>query len=266
MVSDSELLRKRYEEIADTGDENTTACDFNLRELEISLALEHIRDNDRILDVGCGPGVALRSYASERRISAYGIDYAENMISFARRRTSEVAPNLDIIFQQADVTQLPFEDGYFDVVTSSRCLMALLDWDLQQKALLEINRVLKPNATLVLMEGTLDGLERLNECRQKFGLSAIAADGRDRLFTRKFREEELLDFCARHYTVERIQRFGMYYFLTRVVQPLMVAPDAPRYDHPLNAVARQIARVIPDLEGMGHLVGFVLRKRGHPES
>jgi ubiquinone/menaquinone biosynthesis C-methylase UbiE len=261
MVSEVELLRKRYEEIATSGDENTTACDFNLRALEIEFALEHIRDGDRILDVGCGPGVAACAYASQRRISAHGIDYAENMIDFARRRTADVAPGLDITLQQANVLELPYPDDHFDVVTSSRCLMALLDWDLQKKALLEIRRVLKPDGRLVLMEGTLDGLERLNTHREKFGLTPIEADGRDRLFTRKFREQELLKFCEPYYAVERIQRFGMYYFLTRIVQPLLVAPASPKYDHPLNRVARQIARVMPDLEGMGHLVAFALRKR-----
>ena len=266
MVTDSELLRQRYEEIANTGDENTTACDFHLRELEIAFALNHISDGDRLLDVGCGPGVALCAYASQRAITAHGIDYAENMISFARRRMKEIAPNLDVAFQQADVTELPFESGYFDVVTSSRCLMALLDWNLQQKALLEINRVLKPSGKLVLMEGTLDGLERLNFYRRQFGLPEIAPDGKDRLLTRKFRECELLEFCAAHYAVEQTQRFGMYYFLTRVVQPLLVAPDSPRYDHPLNAIARKIALVTPDFEGMGHLVAFAMRKRESSES
>jgi hypothetical protein len=53
----------------------------------------------------------------------------------------------------------------------------------------------------------------------------------------------------------------MYYFLTRIVQPLLVAPESPSYDHELNRVARDIARVFPDLEHMGHLVGFVLRAR-----
>jgi ubiquinone/menaquinone biosynthesis C-methylase UbiE len=261
MVTDSELLRRRYEEIANTGDANTTACDFQLRELEIEFALKHICDGDRVLDVGCGPGVAPCAYASQRAISVHGVDYSESMVSFARRRTREVAPDLDITFQQADVTELPFQDEYFDIVTSSRCLMALLDWDLQQKALLEINRVLKSKGKLILMEGTLDGLERLNFYRRQFGLPEIAADGRDRLLTRKFRERELLDFCAASYVIEQTQRFGMYYFLTRVVQPLLVAPEPPRYDHPLNAVARQIAGILPDFEGMGHLVAFVMRKR-----
>jgi hypothetical protein len=53
----------------------------------------------------------------------------------------------------------------------------------------------------------------------------------------------------------------MYYFLTRIVQPILVAPGPPRHDHPLNAVAKQIARSVPDLERMGQLSGFALRKR-----
>jgi ubiquinone/menaquinone biosynthesis C-methylase UbiE len=261
MKSDVEILRERYEGIANSGDENTTACDYNLRDLEIAFALQYIRDGDRVLDVGCGPGVALRTYASERTIKAHGIDYAENMVTFAQKRTREIAPGLKIAYQQANVLELPFANNHFDVVTSSRCLMALLDWDLQKEALLEIHRTLKPNAKLVLMEGTFDGLERLNHYRRQFGLSEIEADGRDRLYTRKFRERELLAFCDPHYALERTQRFGMYYFLTRIVQPLLVAPAAPRYDHALNTVAKQIAMVSPDFDGMGHLVAFVLRKR-----
>ena len=157
--------------------------------------------------------------------------------------------------------ELPYPDNHFDVVSSSRCLMALLEWQRQQNALLEIHRVLKPGGVLVLMEGTIEGLERLNAWRARFALEAIAADGRDRLFTRKFQEAELLDFCAPHYDLVRVQRFGMYYFLTRIVQPLLVAPEQPRYDHRLNEVARRIAAVCPDFEGLGHLVAFVFQKR-----
>ena len=111
------------------------------------------------------------------------------------------------------------------------------------------------------MEGTFDGLDRLNDMRTRFGLEAIAADGKDRLFTLKFREHELKEFIKPYFSLERTQRFGMYYFLTRVVQPLLVSPDRPSYDHKLNEVAREIAKIVPDFEGLGHLVGFVLAKR-----
>ncbi len=261
MSSDATELKKVYDQIATTGDERTTACDFNLRDLEIAYSQEFIRDGDTVLDVGCGPGVALRSYATDRSITAFGVDYSDGMVELAKRFTKEKTPQLNIDFRCASVLELPFPDATFNVVSTHRCLMALLDWDLQQKALLEIKRVLVPGGVYVMAEGTVDGLDRLNFFRRKFNLPEIEADGKDRLFTRKFKEAELLGFCEPHYEVLRTQRFGMYYFLTRIVQPLLVAPANPTYDHKLNEVAKQIARVVPDFESIGHLVGFALRKR-----
>jgi ubiquinone/menaquinone biosynthesis C-methylase UbiE len=261
MADDATTLKARYDEIARSLDDKTTACDFNLRDLEIDLGTESIRDGDAVLDVGCGLGVALREYSTRRQIEAFGIDYSEEMIDGAKQRLQETRPDLQIDFRTASVTDLPFEDARFDVVTSHRCLMALLDWELQKDALLEIHRVLKPGGVLVLMEGTFDGLDRLNFYRRQFDLPEIEAGGRDRLLTLKFHEQELLGFTEPHYDLLRTQRFGMYYFLTRIVQPLLVAPEKPAYDHKLNEVAKTIARVFPDLEHMGHLVGFVLRKR-----
>jgi ubiquinone/menaquinone biosynthesis C-methylase UbiE len=261
MTSDSERLKEIYENIALSGDERTTACDYNLRDLEIDLALQIIRDGDRVLDVGCGPGVALRAYASRRRIEAHGIDYAENMVEFARRRTAQTVPTAAIDIRHASVLDLPYDGALFDVVTSSRCLMAVLDWELQKRALVEIHRVLKSGGQLVMMEGTFDGLARLNFYRRKFGLTEIEPDGQDRLLTQKFHEKDLMEFCNPYFELQRTQRFGMYYFLTRIVQPLLVAPEPPRYDHRLNDVAKEIARIVPDFESIGHLVGFVFRKR-----
>jgi ubiquinone/menaquinone biosynthesis C-methylase UbiE len=263
MKDDAQELKNKYEAFAKTLDYNTTASDYNLRELEINTAAGYIYDDCRTLDVGCGLGYAVIQYASRFRIEAHGVDYATNMINGASKLLLRDQPRLlgTVKFKVASVLELPYTDGYFDVVTSSRCLMALLDWDLQRKALKEIHRVLKPGGVLVLMEGTLEGLERLNAARDRFGLERIAAEGKDRLFTLKFRENDLLEFCKPLYHIERIQRFGMYYLLTRIVQPLLVAPDKPRYDHRLNEVAREIASLFPDFEGLGHLVAFIMSKR-----
>lgn len=263
MNGDAQELKRRYDEFATSLDHQTTASDFYLRELEIDLAADYIRDGMNTLDVGCGLGYAVLQYASRYDITAHGIDYSEKMVAGARKLHAEGGHRLlgRVDFRHASVLELPFADSVFDVVTSSRCLMALLDWKLQKRALVEIHRVLKPGGVLVLMEGTLDGLERLNEMRMKFGLEPIAPDGRDRLFTLKFRESELLTFCRPLYWLERTQRFGMYYFLSRIVQPLLVAPEKPRYDHKLNEVAYRVAQLFPDFEGLGHLVGFVLAKR-----
>ena len=121
--------------------------------------------------------------------------------------------------------------------------------------------MLSPGGTLVLLEGTFDGLERLNDLRRTFGLAEIDPAGTARLLTLKFHEEQLLAFVDPLYELVQIHRFGTYYFLTRIVQPLLVAPEEPQYDHPLNDVARRLARVVPDFQRIGHLVGFILRKR-----
>jgi ubiquinone/menaquinone biosynthesis C-methylase UbiE len=263
MTNTASELKERYEQIAKTLDYNTTACDYNLRELEINTACEYIRNGERVLDVGCGLGYACTQYAARFDVEAQGIDYATNMIDGARELLARNQPVLkgSVQFTLASVLELPFPQAYFDVVTSSRCLMALLDWEKQKQALVEIHRVLKPGGVLVCMEGTFDGLEKLNQARAKFGLEAIDASGKERLFTLKFWEKDLLDFVRPYYVHERTRRFGMYYFLTRIVQPLLVAPEAPRYDHKLNDIAKRIATHYPDFEGMGHLVAFVFSKR-----
>jgi ubiquinone/menaquinone biosynthesis C-methylase UbiE len=263
MENDAAELKRRYESFATTLDYNTTASDFQLRELEIDTAAGYMRDGQRTLDVGCGLGYAAVQYAKRHAVEAHGIDYAENMIEGANRLLKEHRPVLkgSVSFRHASVVELPYPENHFDVVSSSRCLMALLDWELQKKALLDIHRVLRPGGILVLMEGTFEGLDALNAMRGKFGLEPIAPDGRDRLITLKFHERELEDFCRPWFELERVQRFGMYYFLTRIVQPLLVAPESPRYDHKLNQIAREIARVVPDFQGMGHLVAFVFAKQ-----
>ena len=261
-ADDRRRLHERYEKIAKSGDTTTTACDFHLRDLEIKLAMEYMRKGDKVLDVGCGPGVALRRYVTELEVEGVGVDYAGNMIEFARERTEMESPDANIDYHVCSVEEMPFDGQSFDVVTSHRCLMALLDWTRQKVALKEIHRVLKSGGVLVLMEGTSDGVEKLNYYRRVFGLSEIDPSGRDRLFTRKFQEKELLEFIGKYYELLSLRHFGMYYFLTRIVQPLLVHPESPRYDHKLNEVAKKISETLPDFEGIGHLRGFVLRRKG----
>ncbi len=45
-------LKEIYESIALSKDERTTACDFNLRELETERGLDFIEDGHEVLDVG----------------------------------------------------------------------------------------------------------------------------------------------------------------------------------------------------------------------
>lgn len=256
-------LQQHYENIGSLKDDRLTAFDYNLRNLEIERAKSYIFENAKVLDVGSGPGVACFEYA---KISNHimGIDYAQSMVDFAQQKLQSHYPNLidRVNFYKGSVIALPFESNYFDIITTHRVLIALLSWENQQKALQEIARCLNKNGIYVMFEATEEGLKILNHYRRMFELSEISEDGCGDYDRFLFSEEKLKDFMAQYYDLVKIHSFGMYYFISRILHPLFVSPEQPRYDHKLNDVAFEIAKKIPDLENIGHLKGYVWKRRG----
>ncbi|HEX9235834.1 MAG TPA: methyltransferase domain-containing protein [Actinomycetota bacterium] len=81
-----------------------------------------IRDGDRALDVGCGPGAALAALA--RRLGpdrVAGVDPSEPFVLMARERV----PGADVRLGAGQA--LPFEDGSFDVVLSQLVVNFMTD-------------------------------------------------------------------------------------------------------------------------------------------
>ena len=83
-----------------------------------------IRENDRVLDVGCGAGHYLKSIRSavDVEFSYTGADATQVMLEFARK-AFEGEPKTE--FVKGDVYDLPFEDNEFDVVISNNLLLHL---------------------------------------------------------------------------------------------------------------------------------------------
>jgi ubiquinone/menaquinone biosynthesis C-methylase UbiE len=239
-----------------------TSLDFHLREIEIEYISRHLAGSRRVLDVGCGNGYSTLCYAAQVNAEFVGIDFVPEMISGAQELSRQFRTNGKVTFHEGDVTELDFPSGTFDTVISQRCLLNLPSREKQWQAFSEISRVLKPGGLYLMMEGTLQGLERMNEMRAKFGLEPIhEADPKTNPFSMKFDEDELAGKLAQYFSrVEMVQRFGMYYFISRVIHPLLVAPEQPKYDAPINAVAQQICNQYPDFEGMGHVALWVIRK------
>ena len=92
----------------------------------------------RILDTGCGLGMYVRAF---RQFSdkVYGIDVDPDKIA----KASCELPNLQV----APAEQLPFEDGFFDVVLSHEVWEHVSD---DRAAACEAVRVLKPGGRLVV--------------------------------------------------------------------------------------------------------------------
>lgn len=254
-------IQSYYRERAANG-KYATSPDFNLREVENDYLSRQLGDGLRVLDVGCGTGYSTLCHAARWKSDFTGIDFVPEMVKSARAMVGEFSLSGKVHFDEGDVTKLAYPDASFDVVISQRCLLNLPNREAQWTALKEVARVLRPGGRYLMLEGTLQGLNSLNELRLSFGLDAIPeAEGANNWFSNKFDEEEMLEVSRQVFSEYiGVQRFGMYYFISRVIHPLLVLPESPRYDAPINAVARKICEKIPDFEGLGHVALFMFRR------
>lgn len=100
-----------------------------------------IGPGNAVLDLGCGAGTFCR-IAAETGATVAGIDAAEGLVQIARRIVPEGR------FDLGDVTQLPYEDGTFDRVTSFNSLQFVAD---PRRVLAEVRRVSKRECQLYLL-------------------------------------------------------------------------------------------------------------------
>lgn len=101
------------------------------------------------LDVGCGNGVAALHVADTFRLPVVGVDVDPAQIRLARQ-TAE--GRHDAAFLPADAIDLPFEDGRFDVVATSKTTHHMPEW---RRAQAEMASVLRPSGYLIYSDLTL---------------------------------------------------------------------------------------------------------------
>lgn len=104
---------------------------------------------DRLIDVGCGTGAAVRLAASivER---AVGIDLSAGMIARGRELAASL-PNVELL--EGDAEALPFEDGQF---TALLCTTSLHHYPAPERAVAEMARVLAPGGRMAIGDMVTD--------------------------------------------------------------------------------------------------------------
>lgn len=137
--------------------------------------LAELRPDDRALDIGCGPGAAVRA-AARLVDESVGVDPSERMLRVARRRSRHIA---NVRYVQAPAHHLPFEEGAFTVAWT---IHSMHHWGDEAAGLGEVRRVLAPGGRLLVAE-TLDpgkpwgidepGAERIAEMLRQTGFTDV---------------------------------------------------------------------------------------------
>jgi SAM-dependent methyltransferase len=122
-----------------------------------------IKPNSSVLEIGCGNASSLLGPLSRDR-EAYGIDLTAEMLSAAKENYNRVRGLV-----RSDACCVPFRDASFDFVYTSRCLINVLDAEMQRLAMREAFRVVKPTGTVIFVENFEEPLTRMNLARRRYG-------------------------------------------------------------------------------------------------
>ena len=128
----------------------------------------NIDETDKILDIGCGGGKNLERFAKQigKDGCVFGIDYSEVSVEKSTDLNKQAIDDGKVKVLQGSVSEMPFEDESFDIVTGFETIYFWPDFINDLK---EVNRVLKKDGLVffcneaVYREGKMDKYEDLIE-------------------------------------------------------------------------------------------------------
>lgn len=160
-----------------------------------------VRANDTILDVGCGGGRTvskLAAMATEGKV--YGVDYSDESVAATKRTNARGVALGRVEIRQGSVSQLPFPDGMFHLVTA---VETHFWWPDLPGDMHEVFRVTKPGGALVVIAEVYKGaISRVSKLAEKYasrtGLVLLSVDEhRELLGNAGFSEVQVIEERAK---------------------------------------------------------------------
>jgi arsenite methyltransferase len=128
---------------------------------------------ERVLDLGCGPGILAREMADEvgpqGRIE--GLDISESMLALAQARCGSLD---QVRLGTGRAETLPFDDNVFDAVVTVQVLEYVTDVEV---AVGEMFRVLKPGGRAVILDTDWDSTVWFSDDRPRMDRVLALWDG-----------------------------------------------------------------------------------------
>jgi SAM-dependent methyltransferase len=206
---------------------SVTDADVYRRELEIVSIIPHLPVDSIGIDIGCGSAYGTDEFSKYCKHIVCS-DYSDSMIELAK---SHHSGNDKLSFKVENIIDPSLDDiGKYDFAIAQRCLINILNKEDQRAAINNIYDKLKVGGIFIMLEGSQDGRDRLNEMRIEAGLDPMPPVP----FNVDFNRRELLTWIEEKFELTYEEYLGTYDYLSRVVYPLCIKPEAPAYESDLN--------------------------------
>jgi predicted O-methyltransferase YrrM len=237
-------------------DPRANTNDIWLREVEIAYVARILGEHSfgNVLDFGCANGYSTTRLAKLFPAMRFtGVDINEEMIRIAETfPKSEGLSNLE--FRVADVVEKEITEKY-DFIFTIRVFQNIESVEMQKKVFDALHECLADGGMLLTVESYADGYRRINEDREKLGLTALPIHPHLTLVTDEFDDH----VTARMEFVRHDYLSATYYLITRLLYSYIakVNEEPIDYNHPIH----QVASMMPQVGEYGVQKAMLFRKR-----
>jgi ubiquinone/menaquinone biosynthesis C-methylase UbiE len=194
-------------------DDVESMYDKHLLGAEIELIKKRIPPGAKVLDAGCGEAEGTVVYSSIPNVVIDAVDFSSTRLNKAAERL-QGRPN--VFLKTVNFLGKYQLDQDYDIIVSQRFLINLLDPELQHKVLFDLMALLKSGGRLLMLEGSRQGVDSLNEFRAAAGLAPIPIRWHNLFFD----DQNLVKLMERQgYHLVEQDGLGTYFVLTRGIRP-----------------------------------------------
>lgn len=178
-VEDNELLINARKPEGELGDQlldrmnksHESLAQWGVSHLDIS-------KDDIILDIGCGGGVNVERFLKMTENKVYGLDYSEVAVEKSKKLNQKAIEEGRCQVIQGSVSELPFDDEIFDIVTGFETVYFWPDFVNDLK---EVRRVLKEDGIIFICNEAIprDGDVRQEELKELLDMNIYSDDELD---------------------------------------------------------------------------------------
>ena len=232
--------------------ETESLKDKNLQVIERSTIIEHLEKIkvSRLADFGCGNCEDTTHFSNYANL-VDAFDYSGKMIKKASNTINANEKNNISLFK-LDLINDQINNSY-DTVITKRTLINLGNFENQKNTIVKICESLDNDGHYLMLECSKDGLDNMNSLRSIFSLDEIPMP----LHNYHFVWEQLLEYIENLFEVVEKRYFSDYFFLTRIVGPLLNNKDSNKYDD----IFKELSNLTLINKHIGPQFLLVLRKK-----